>query len=44
MDLEYYDTDDALRNTLTVEVSEQVDVMKIWGWRKRTGLMSRVRI
>ena len=25
-----YDTDDTLRNTLTVEVSEQVDMMKVW--------------
>ena len=31
---EYYDTDDTLRNALTVEVSEQVDMMEVW-WRKR---------
>ena len=27
----YYDTDDTLRNTLTVEVSEQVDMMEVCG-------------
>jgi len=26
---EYYDTDDTLRNALTVEVSEEVDMMKV---------------
>jgi hypothetical protein len=26
---EYYDTDDTLRDTLTVEVSEQVDMMEV---------------
>jgi hypothetical protein len=36
----YYDTDDTLRNTLTVEVSEQVDMMEVWGWRKRAGVIS----
>jgi hypothetical protein len=34
---EYYDTDDTLWDTLTVEVSEQVDMMEVWGWRKREG-------
>jgi len=30
--LKYYDTNDALWDTFTIEVSEQVDVMEIWGW------------
>jgi len=33
-----YETDDALRNTLAIEVSEQVDMMEIWGWGERTGI------
>jgi hypothetical protein len=37
MQLEDYDTDDTLGNTLTVEVSEQVDMMEVWGLRKRAG-------
>jgi hypothetical protein len=40
MDTEYNDTDHTLWNTLTVEVSEQVDVMEIWGSRGRTGVIS----
>jgi hypothetical protein len=36
----YYDTDDTLGDTLTVKVSEQVDMMKVWGWRKRVGVIS----
>lgn len=40
MDSEYYDAYDTLRDTLTVEMSEQVDVMEIWGRRERTGMIS----
>jgi hypothetical protein len=39
MDSKYYDTDDTLRNSLTVKVSEQVDVVEVW-WRGRTGVIS----
>ena len=39
---EYHDTYDTLRNTLTVKVSEQVDMVEIWGWRKPNGKRARM--